>query len=149
MLGVALLVTGCNGTSETAAPAPPSATPPSSAPSPTSSPSPSPSPAQTSSTPTKDPEPIYTDADSGSVITFKKGYPKIVSVSKISSRVDVDTYFKDERKAVALAPGVWTNLSDGAELQDAAAGGALVGLCASIEAFERQNPEISRGHTCW
>ncbi|MEV4343525.1 hypothetical protein AB0J83_03465 [Actinoplanes sp. NPDC049596] len=106
-------------------------------------------PTTTSATPTTKPSPVYTDDDSGAVMVFSKGYPKIVPVSKISSRVDTDTYFKDEKKAVALAPGVWTNLPDGAELQDAVAGGALVGLCASITAFERKNPDISRGHTCW
>jgi hypothetical protein len=73
-----------------------------------------------------------------------QGYPKIVSVSKISSRVDVETYFEGEKKAVALAPGVWTNLPDGAELEDAVANEALIGLCASIDAFERQNPDICR-----
>jgi hypothetical protein len=72
-----------------------------------------------------------------------------MSVSKISDRVDVETYFEGEKKAVAIAPGVWTNLPDGTELQDAVAGGALIGLCASIKAFERQNTDISRGGTCW
>ena len=109
----------------------------------------SPSPVRTSPTPAKPAAPVYTDLDSGSVITFSDGYPKIVSTSKISPRVDVETYFKDEKRAVALAPGVWTNLPEGAELQDAATGGPLIGLCASVKAFQRKNPDVSRGGTCW
>ena len=31
----------------------------------------------------------------------------------------------------------------------AVADGSLIGLCASNEDFERKNPEISRGGTCW
>jgi hypothetical protein len=83
------------------------------------------------------------------VLNFSKGYPKIVRVSQISSRVDRETYFEGEKRAVALAPGVWTNLPEGAELQDAVADGPFIGLCASIKAFERKNPGVSRGGTCW
>jgi hypothetical protein len=91
---------------------------------------------------------VYTDSDTGGVMNFSNGYPKIVRVSEISPRVDTDTYFEGEKMAVQLAPGVWTNLSEGAELQDAVADGGLIGLCASIKAFERKNPQISRGGTC-
>lgn len=129
----------------TAAPTPTSATP---SPAATSS-SPTPLPAETSSTPTKDPEPIYTDAEAGTPINFSKGYPRIVRVSKISSRVDTESYFKGEKRAVQLAPGVWTNLPEGAGLQDAVADGPLIGLCASVKAFERKNPDVSCGGTCW
>lgn len=82
-------------------------------------------------------------------INFSKGYPKTVRVSDISPRVNTDLYFEGEEKAVQLAPGVWTNLPEGAELQDAVADGSFIGLCASIAAFERRNPGISRGSTCW
>jgi hypothetical protein len=53
-------------------------------------------------------------------------------------------------KAVQLAPGVWTPLQDGAEVQDAVSAEVLDGFCSSVKAFERQYRDgQTYGGACW
>ena len=77
---------------------------------------------------------------------FAKGYPKVVSSTTIP--IQMRDYFP-EPKAIALARGVWTNLSEGGDLQHAVATGHLIGYCPAVKKFENQNTVVSRGGTCW
>lgn len=81
---------------------------------------------------------------------FPRGYPKVVSVSSLPFQVKSWYQMGHYKKAVAVAPGVWTPLSPGASVQDAVTGGGLDGFCASIKAYERKylNGE-EEGGTCW
>jgi hypothetical protein len=76
---------------------------------------------------------------------FPEGYPKKVKVSSLPSIFDTDFTTKD---AVAIAPGVWAELPEGASVADVARSGSLIGYCASIEAWEREYSVSGRSNTC-
>lgn len=85
-----------------------------------------------------------------SVPTFPKGYPKIVAVKTLPNQVRSWYEMSDLKKAVAIAPGVWTELPPGAEMVDAIASGSLDGFCGSIKAYERKyTAGEEHGGTCW
>jgi hypothetical protein len=50
--------------------------------------------------------------------------------------------------AVAVAPGVWTKRSPGTTIEENAAGGSLVGWCASVNVYANRVGS-SAGQTCW
>jgi hypothetical protein len=76
---------------------------------------------------------------------FPEGYPKKVKVSSLPSIFDTDFTTK---YAVAIAPGVWAELPQGASVADVARSGSLIGYCASIEAWEREYSVSGRSNTC-
>lgn len=81
---------------------------------------------------------------------YPKGYPKVVKVSTLPDQVRNWYEMSDHTRAVAVAPGVWNELSIGAEMQDALETGILDGFCGSIKVYERKyrNGEDMAG-TCW
>jgi hypothetical protein len=82
-------------------------------------------------------------------IRLPAGYPKLVRVSRLPDQVKYWLSLSDYKQAVQLAPGVWTPLPPGAEIQDAVNEGEFDGFCASIEAFTRKFDVPERGGTCW
>jgi hypothetical protein len=81
---------------------------------------------------------------------FPHGYPKVVRVSKLPEQVRSWYRMSHYRKAVAVAPGVWTPLPPGASKMDAATSGVLDGFCASIKSYERKYLDgQSAGGACW
>lgn len=69
---------------------------------------------------------------------FPAGFPKVVTVRALPSQVRNWYQMGGNTKAVQLAPGGWTPLQDGAEVQDAVDAEVLDGFCSSVKAFERQ-----------
>jgi len=103
----------------------------------------------TSQSPT--PEPIVTTEEpTVDAALYPKGFPKVVKVSSLPDQVRNWYEMSDNAKAVAVAPGVWTELPPGAEMQDALDAGVLDGFCGSIKAYERKfrGGEDMAG-TCW
>jgi hypothetical protein len=81
---------------------------------------------------------------------YPKGYPRVVSTAALPEQVQNWYQMQGVARAVAVAPGVWTPLAIGAEMQDALAAGQLDGFCSSIKAYERvylSGAEASG--TCW
>ena len=82
---------------------------------------------------------------------FPVGYPREVPVSAIPAG-PVRSYFQTEHQtsAVAVAPGVWAELTPGATVLDAASGDVFDGYCPSIRAFNREyrGGQDSAG-LCW
>jgi hypothetical protein len=88
-----------------------------------------------------------TTADS---TAYSTGYPHVVAVSELPAQVRNWYTMENYTSAVAVAPGVWTPLSQGATMQDALSSDVLDGFCASVKAFERQyRSGQSSGGTCW
>ena len=82
---------------------------------------------------------------------FPAGFPMKVPVSTLPDQVRSWYQMSGQAQfAVAVAPGVWTELPPGATVQDAAMAGVLDGFCASIGAYERKyTPGEEHGGTCW
>jgi hypothetical protein len=100
-----------------------------------------------SSTPTQSPESAPTPAGPR---LYPRGYPKVVLVSSLPDQVRNWYQMSHDKKAVAVAPGVWAEMSPGATMQDALDVGVLDGFCSSIKAYERKfrDGEDMAG-TCW
>lgn len=97
------------------------------------------------------PEPIATtEPPAIDPALYPKGYPKVVKVSSLPDQVRSWYEMSGHTKAVAVAPGVWTELPTGAEMQDALDVGVLDGFCGSVKAYERKfrGGEEMAG-TCW
>lgn len=80
---------------------------------------------------------------------FPEGYPYIVQVSELPAQVKNWYEMSSLTQAVALAPGVWTELPPGADMESAIAAGIADGFCASIEAYERDYAKKDLAGTCW
>ena len=82
---------------------------------------------------------------------FPKGYPKKVAVSSLPDQVRSWYQMGGGSKfAVAIAPGVWAELSPGATVADAVAAGVYDGFCGSIKAYERRYTHGQQHPgTCW
>ncbi|RZS68693.1 hypothetical protein EV187_1127 [Agromyces ramosus] len=80
---------------------------------------------------------------------FPEGYPYIVPVSELPDQVRNWYEMSSLTQAVALAPGVWTELPPGADIQSAISAGVADGFCASIEAYERDYAKRDLAGTCW
>ncbi|HEY4460366.1 MAG TPA: hypothetical protein VGN81_39010 [Pseudonocardiaceae bacterium] len=65
------------------------------------------------------------------------GYPKVVTVASLPSQVRNWYRMSGDTQAVALAPGVWIPLPDGASVEDAVNSDVADGFCASIKAYAR------------
>lgn len=92
--------------------------------------------------------PSTTIASSGP--SYPAGYPKIIDVATVPQPVRDYLDSQHESKAVAVAPGVWAELTTGASMQDALATGTLTGFCASIKAYERKyTGGQEHGGLCW
>ena len=80
---------------------------------------------------------------------FDKGYPKVVDIS------DVPDYMRstiEGEKAVAIAPGVWTDYVEGIDPVDLAVDGSPFGMCAAVSKWERTLVGAgfdTQGNTCW
>ena len=97
------------------------------------------------------PEPVVTtESPAIDPALYPKGYPKIVKVSSLPDQVRNWYEMSGQTKAVAVAPGVWTELPPGAEMQDALEAGGLDGFCGSVKAYERKflGGEEKTG-VCW
>jgi hypothetical protein len=105
-----------------------------------------------SSTPTQGSPPTSTAPETTPLQPrlYPKGYPKVVLVSSLPDQVRSWYEMSHDRKAVAVAPGVWAEMSPGATMQDALDVGVLDGFCSSIKAYERKfrDSEDMAG-TCW
>jgi hypothetical protein len=71
-------------------------------------------------------------------ISVQTGYPRVVQISSVPAQVRSDFLYTGHATAVALAPGVWTDLPPGASVRDALLDGSLHGFCASVKAYERR-----------
>lgn len=80
---------------------------------------------------------------------FPEGYPYVVQVSELPAQVKNWYEMGSITEAVALAPGVWTELPPGADMESAIAAGIADGFCASIEAYERDYAKMDLAGTCW
>jgi hypothetical protein len=59
-------------------------------------------------------------------------------------------YQPDYRRAIAVAPGVWTPKAPGVTAKSALDAGVLDGFCGSIKAYERKFLHGQEfGGTCW
>jgi hypothetical protein len=107
----------------------------------TPSPTPTPTLAPTSATPpTAQADPSL----------YPKGYPKVVAVSSLPEQVRSWYEMSHDKKSVAVAPGVWAEMSPGATMQDALDAGVLDGFCGSIKAYERRfRGGDDMAGTCW
>jgi hypothetical protein len=74
-----------------------------------------------------------------------KGYPKVVRKSEVPSQMHL---YVDGPKAVAVAPGVFTQWIQGVSLRSSAETGALFGYCAAVDVAKKKLHNSS-GHTCW
>ena len=112
----------------------------------------SPSPATRSSPSSAEPTPPRTSAPSPTPPAVEaeqdypyEGYPRLVSTSEVPSQM---RSYIDGEKAVAVAPGVWTQHVPGIPLEDLAYDGAYIGYCASVDrAVARLGND--NGSTCW
>ena len=84
-----------------------------------------------------------------STARFPDGYPTVVAVAELPDQVSSWYERSGYTQAVALAPGVWTPLSPGADMQDAIAAGVADGFCASKQAYETDYAGRELGGTCW
>jgi hypothetical protein len=80
---------------------------------------------------------------------FPEGYPYVVAVAELPDQVRSWYEMSSLTQAVALAPGVWTPLPPGADIQAAIDTDVADGFCASIEAYERDYADSSLASTCW
>lgn len=81
---------------------------------------------------------------------YPEGFPEVVPVSSLPDQVRNWYEMSDLEDAVAIAPGVWTELPRGAELIDALSSQTRDGFCASIKAYERKYlGGEEAGGTCW
>jgi hypothetical protein len=131
-----LVLAGCGGgDSETGAPPASDTSASSESQSASSTPPPTPEP-----TPSPKPDPL-----------FPKGFPKVVAVSSLPDQVR--SWYQmggGAPNAVAIAPGVWTELPPGASKMDAAMAGIYDGFCASIDAYSRKFRDGEQfAGTCW
>lgn len=78
---------------------------------------------------------------------YPKGYPKKVAVSSLPDELAYD--FEGKSHAVAIAPGVWTELAPGTTVAESAEYGTLLGWCASIKKYERKFDVEPRSNSCW
>jgi hypothetical protein len=101
-------------------------------------------------TPTPKPKPTPKPTPTQSLL-FPVGFPQKVSISSLPDEVRNWYQMSGQSEfAVAVAPGVWSELPPGASVMDAATAGVLDGFCASIDAYERQHtPGEEHGGTCW
>jgi hypothetical protein len=106
---------------------------------PTATPTPTPS-------RTVDPTPTESEPE----WNLPRGFPKVVAVSSLPDQVRSWYEMSGARRAVAIAPGVWTELQPGAAMEDAIASGVYDGFCSSKKAFERKWLDgHETGGTCW
>ena len=80
---------------------------------------------------------------------FPDGFPVIVPVSELPDQVRNWYEMSSITQAVALAPGVWTELPPGADIEAAVTAGIADGFCASVEAYERDYAGKQLAGTCW
>lgn len=98
----------------------------------------------TTQTVTPTPEPQSSEDDQN----LPEGYPEVVPVGSLPSQIR--SAFEEHAEAVALAPGVWTALPEGATVESAVESGGHYGWCASIEAFVDEYRDGERaGGSCW
>lgn len=92
-------------------------------------------------------EPEATEPETAS---YPRGYPKTVRVSSLPDKVR-SWYERDNyKRAVAVAPGVWTPIPPGATVEDALASDTRDGFCGSIKAYERKyTPGVHHAGVCW
>lgn len=144
-IAIAALVTatGCAGAESTKAePAPPAVTVTATATATVT--------ATVTPTPTRSPKPKPKPAQATQSSLFPRGYPKVVAVSSLPDQVRSWYQMSDHTKAVAIAPGVWTPLTPGASVMDAATTDMADGFCSSIKAYGREylnGKDITS--TCW
>lgn len=81
--------------------------------------------------------------------SFPKGYPKKVGIRTLPSHMRSHVTDQGLSEAVAIAPGVWTALSPGTTILEAATYGSRFGFCASIAAYEAKYTVESVGNSCW
>ena len=81
--------------------------------------------------------------------SFPQGYPYEVAVAELPDQVRSWYEMSSHTQAVALAPGVWTPLPPGADIQAAIDSDVADGFCASVEAYERDFAKSSLAGTCW
>ncbi|MCD2443187.1 hypothetical protein LQ757_12965 [Agromyces sp. SYSU K20354] len=86
---------------------------------------------------------------SGPAGNLPEGYPFVVQVSELPDQVRNWYEMGSHTEAVALAPGVWTELPPGADMESAIAAGIADGFCASVEAYERDYAKRDLAGTCW
>jgi hypothetical protein len=97
---------------------------------------------------TPEPEPVVTPSIDPTL--YPKGFPKVVSVSGLPDQVRSWYEMSDLKRAVAIAPGVWTELPPGAEMEDALATEVRDGFCGSVKSYERKYLAGTEGAgTCW
>jgi hypothetical protein len=90
--------------------------------------------------------PAETEAD----WNLPKGFPKVVAVSSLPDQIRNWYHMSGNKEAVAVAPGVWAELSPGATVADVLKASVFDGFCASIAAFERKYMDGAQtAGTCW
>lgn len=80
---------------------------------------------------------------------YPAGFPKTVAVADMPSPVRDQYELSGHKQAVAIAPGVWSPLTPGAKVQDAATSGIRDGFCASVQAYERKFRPPLAGGSCY
>lgn len=93
--------------------------------------------------------PAPADAPAASRGSFPEGYPYVVAVSELPDQVRSWYEMGPSTEAVALAPGVWTELPPGADMQAAIDARIADGFCASVEAYKRDYAKSDLAGTCW
>jgi hypothetical protein len=78
------------------------------------------------------------------------GYPQVVAISALPAQVMKWMTQRQDSQALALAPGVWTELRPGTTAAMAQSGGTLSGFCPSIKAYEAAYlTGAARPSICW
>ena len=92
-------------------------------------------------TETAEPPPVESAA-------YPKGFPRKVKQSAVP--FPINSQFEGMANAVAVAPGVWTELAPGTTAQESADAGSLTGYCASIDVFVKKYRDgEGTGGSCW
>lgn len=99
--------------------------------------------------------PVQTPVDTAAeapaeTLSLPEGYPQIVPVSEIPENMQWAFEGTGTSEAVAVAPGVWAELTPGATVDDAVNAQVFHGHCSSKKAFEREylHGESTPGN-CW